>query len=319
MTANAAVTRAIASRVSPTILFDKENLLRAPARQRGPIVFFPNRWPFSISIIRLAGAEGREAAPCRGSGRPGLLEEFKVGLDEVRTVRPQRGLSIAADRLLVLDEECEDRLAVDDDEARALAVDVPQRDVLRDPGPEHLVRFVDVRREPRFHPATHRREEGLVDPGAVRPLQALRRREGEDLRLRGGDELLQGAVDLCPALDHLKANARRFPGPSGELGPRLQERLPDPVEFLELRALLLRDHVEHLVDRPGRIPTGTVQRDLDEPAGFKPLEGSVRLHAIYAARSGDIPGRRRPGAGEVHEHDGLVPAQADPLKRFGGL
>src|SRR3989442_78519 len=51
---HAEVTRASESRASPTILFDKRNLLRARARRLGPIVFFPNRGPFSFSITTTA-------------------------------------------------------------------------------------------------------------------------------------------------------------------------------------------------------------------------------------------------------------------------
>src|SRR5207245_9622305 len=128
-----------------------------------------------------------------------------MGLDEVRAVRPQGGLPVAPEGLLVLNEERQDRVAVDDDEARTLAVHVSKRDVFRDPGHQNLVRFVDVRREPRLHPASHRREKGLVDPGAVRALKALRSREGEDHRFRDDDEQMQVSVNLSSAYDYLAA------------------------------------------------------------------------------------------------------------------
>src|SRR2546430_16683629 len=95
-----------------------------------------------------------------------------------------------------------------------------------------------------------------------------------------------------------------------------------PYTTLFRSALLVGNHIEHLVNRPGRIPTGTVQCDLDEPAGFEPLEGAVRLDAIHAARSGKVARGRGPGAGEVIEHEGLATTLANLLKHVivpGGL
>src|SRR2546430_10078684 len=73
-----------------------------------------------------------------------------------------------------------------------------------------------------------------------------------------------------------------------------------PYTTLFRSALLVGNHIEHLIDCPGRIPTGTVQCDLDEPAGFEPLEGAVRLDAIHAARSGNVARGRGPGRSEEH-------------------
>ncbi len=60
-----------------------------------------------------------------------------MGLDEVRAVRPQGRLALAAKRLLILDQKRKDRFTVDDDEPRALSVHVPERDELRHAGHEH--------------------------------------------------------------------------------------------------------------------------------------------------------------------------------------
>src|SRR2546427_426588 len=196
---------------------------------------------------------------------------------------------------------------------------IAQGDDILHAGHEHGVRLIDVRRKSGLHPATHCRQEDLVNPRAVRSLKAFRRREGEDFLFCGRDELSKGAVDLRPAFDDLESHGRRLPRPAGELRPRLEERLPHGIELPQLGALLLRDHLEDVVDGPGRVSSGSVQRDLDEAAGLESLQGAVRLHAIDAARAGHIPRRRRSGAGEVHEHKRFVPAQTDPLERLRGL
>src|SRR6266700_1074036 len=229
---------------------------------------------------------GRRRSPC-------LLEDLEVGLDEVRAVRPQGRLGLSSDRPLVLDEECHHRFPIDEDEAAALAFDVPQRNVLRDAGHERLVPLVDVRNEPRLHLPPHRLEEDLVDAFAVRALQALSRREAQDLRLRRADELSQGAVDLGPALDDLQSDRGRLAGPPGDAGPALDQRLPDRIELLELRALLLGNHLEDVVDGPRRISPGAVDRDLDQAARLEALEGAIRLHAVHAARSPRTTSLRR--------------------------
>src|SRR6266508_89664 len=250
---------------------------------------------------------------------PRLLEDLEVGLDEVRAVRPQRRLGLSSDRPLVLDQECHHHFPIDEDEAAALAVDVPQGNVLRDAGHKPLVPLVDVRNEPRLHLAPHRLEEDLVEVFAVRALQALRRREAQDLRFRRADELSQGAVDLGPALDDLQSDRRRLAGPPGDAGPTLEQRLPDRVELLELRALLLGNHLEDVVDGPRRVPPGAVDRDLYQAPRLEALQGAIRLHAVHAAHPRQLASRGRARAGEVHEHERLVAAQAHPLQRVAGL
>src|SRR2546427_6654754 len=280
VTANAAVTRAIASRASPTILVDNS----FPSGDRiahGDDILFPKRSSFSRSIT-LWSAELREPTPGHSSGGPRLLEELEMDLDEVRAVRPQDRLALAPNRLLILNEERENRVAVHEDEPRALSVHVPQRDELRHAGHEHAVRLIDVRGKSGLHPAAHRRQEALVDPRAVRSLKALRRRKGEDFLFRGRDELRQRAIDLCTAFDDLEAHGRRLPRPAGELRPCLEEGLPHGIELLQLGALLLRDHLEDVVDGPGRVAPGPVQRNFNRPAGLESLQGAVCLHAVHA-------------------------------------
>src|SRR5713226_180052 len=150
----------------------------------------------------------------RGHARsPSFLKDLEMGLHEIGTVRPQCRFPSPADRLLVLNEEGEDRLAVHDDEPGPLVVDVAQGHLLRNSGHERRVRLVDVRREPRLDPAPHRIHEDLVDPRAVRTLEAFCRREGEDLLLRRPDDLTKGAINLRAAFDHLESHRRRLPLP----------------------------------------------------------------------------------------------------------
>src|SRR5947209_9548068 len=145
VTANAAVTRAIASTASPIVLVDN-SFPSGDRLAQGDDILFPKRSSFSRSIT-LGAAELREPTPGSRSGDPRPLEELEMGLDEVRAVRPQGGLALAANRLLILNEEREDGVAVHDDEPRALSVHVPQRDELRHAGHEHGVRLIDVRRK----------------------------------------------------------------------------------------------------------------------------------------------------------------------------
>src|SRR5205807_8931149 len=65
----------------------------------------------------------------RGHPRgPRILEEVQVRLPEIGAVRPEGGLAVAADRPFVLDQECQDRRPVHEDEPGALMLHVAQRD-----------------------------------------------------------------------------------------------------------------------------------------------------------------------------------------------
>src|SRR6058998_4350590 len=82
VSANAAVTRAIASTASPIVLVDNS----FPSGDRiaqGDDILFPKRSSFSRSIT-LGSAELREPTPGSSSGDPRPLEELEMCLDEVR-------------------------------------------------------------------------------------------------------------------------------------------------------------------------------------------------------------------------------------------
>src|SRR3989442_1589680 len=168
----------------------------------------------------------------------------------------------------------------------------------------------------------HRLDEHLVDPCAVRSLEALRRREGEDLFPRGGDELAEGAVDLGAAFDHLEPHRRGLPRAARDLGPFLKEHLPDRVERLKLSLLFVRDHVEDVLESACGVPSGAVQRHFDQAAGLESLKRAICLHPVHTARPRDVSCSRGASPSEVHEHERLVSTQADPLhglRRLGDL
>ena len=169
MTANAAVTRAIASRASPTILVDNS----FPSGDRiahGDDILFPKRSSFSRSIT-LWSAELREPTPGHSSGGPRLLEELEMDLDEVRAVRPQGRLALAANRLLILNEEprIESRSTMMN---RALSVHAPQRTNFAPAGHEHVVRLSTSAASRAFTPRRIAARRTSLIPARYVPAQA---------------------------------------------------------------------------------------------------------------------------------------------------
>src|SRR6266508_453069 len=91
-TKNAAATRA--TRMSSSgRAYDARPITVSPT----PIAWFSENGTELASELPHALLRGRRRSPC-------LLEDLEVGLDEVRTVRPQRGSGLSSDRPLVLDK-----------------------------------------------------------------------------------------------------------------------------------------------------------------------------------------------------------------------
>ena len=90
-----------------------------------------------------------------------------MGAHEVRAVRPKRGLALALETPLVLDQEDKDGFAIDDDEAAPLIVQVTERDVPRDLREQRRVGPADVRDELRVRAPPQRRQEGVVNSRSI--------------------------------------------------------------------------------------------------------------------------------------------------------
>src|SRR2546430_11832977 len=90
-------------------------------------------------------------------------------------------------------------------------------------------------------------------------------------------------------------------------------------ELLEFRALLVGDHLEDVVQGPRGIAAGSVEGHLAEAAGSEALQGAVGLDPVHAARPSHLAGRGGTRPGQIHEHEGLVPAEADALEGVRGL
>src|SRR2546425_3969475 len=225
--------------------------------------------------------ESRESGPGRRPRLPRLLEKLHVRPNEIRTVRPKGSFSVAANRPLVLDQERENRFPVDDGEPTALSPDVPERNIPGNLRHKGGVRFVDVRQQFRLHAPAHRRNKDLIQPRPVGPLDPLRSREGKDLLLRRSHKPAKCFVDLTAALNHLKPDRSGFAALARQLGPRLQDALPNRVEALQLGALLLLHHVEDLVQGPRRVSLRPVQGHLDEPPPLQAFEGAIGLYPVH--------------------------------------